>query len=100
MIDFATLFEIAGTMALVVAPAILLNRLLAGSEGPSLTDILAKPVNPPWPRGVQEEEPAPWRLERLNARTTSATNGLPARVNPGRAGRPVMESGLETIQCS
>ena len=86
--DYTTLMQIAGSIALVVAPAVLLTRFLAGSEGPSLSDMLAIPVDPPWPRGVQEEEPVPWRVERLSRRVAPS-----ARPIPGPAARPAVETG-------
>jgi hypothetical protein len=70
--DFATLIEIVAYTALVVAPAAVLGRLLAGGDGPTLPDVLRAPLDPPWPRGVQEEEPLPWQLDRLPVRPTVA----------------------------
>ena len=69
MTDLATLMDIVAHTALVVAPVVLLTRLLAGNDGPSLPDILGAPRDPAWPRGVQEEEPLPWRWERLPVRS-------------------------------
>lgn len=89
MTDYATLLQMAATIVLVVAPAVLLNRLLAGDEGSTLTDILAIPIDPPWPRGVQEEEPVPWRVERL-ARPGARPVGEPRLA---RGERAVVESG-------
>ena len=66
MIDFTILIQVVGSLAIVVVPAIVLIRWLAGGEGPSLADVLAIPVDPPWPRGVQEEEPMHWRVEALH----------------------------------
>lgn len=70
--DIATLIEIVAYTALVVAPAALLTRLLAGNDGPSLPVILGVPLDPPWPRGVQEEEPVPWQLDHLSGRSAVA----------------------------
>jgi hypothetical protein len=64
VIESTSLLEIAACTALVIAPAILLNRLAAGADGPTLGVIFKLPVDPPWPRGVQEEEPVRWRLDR------------------------------------
>ena len=71
MINVASLFEITASMAMVVAPAVLLNRLLAGADGPTLADLFAIPVDPPWPRGVQEEEPVRWRPELLERQSAA-----------------------------
>jgi hypothetical protein len=64
--DFTFLVQFGTAAALIVAPAVLINRLLAGSEGGAFTDLLAIPLDPPWPRGVQEEEPMRWRVELLH----------------------------------
>lgn len=73
----------------VVAPIILINRLMAGADGPTLADIFAIPVDPPWPRGVQEEEPVRWHVERLTRQ------GADRAAKPGAAGvaRPAVETG-------
>jgi hypothetical protein len=72
--EFASLLEIAASTAMIVAPAILFNRLLAGAEGPTLANLFAIPVDPPWPRGVQEEEPVRWPLDRFEHRTAAAAD--------------------------
>jgi hypothetical protein len=64
--DLATLIEILACTALVVAPVVVLTRLVAGDDGPGLPAIPGSPLEAPWPRGVQEEEPLPWRLDRLS----------------------------------
>ncbi len=89
MTDLASLFEIAATTAMIVVPAIVLNRLLAGTEGPTLTDLFAVPVDPPWPLGVQEEEPVRWRLDRLEHRT-AAGDAAAADCRSKRLERPSM----------
>jgi hypothetical protein len=66
--EFASLFEIAASAAVIVVPVIALNRLLADPDGPGLSVLFRIPVDPPMPRGVQEEEPLRWRLERLDRR--------------------------------
>jgi hypothetical protein len=65
VIDLGALVEIAFYVAVLTAPIVVFNRWLGGADGPSLADILALPVDPAWPRGVQEEEPVRWRLEAL-----------------------------------
>ena len=69
MTDLATMIEIVAYTALVTAPVVLLARLLAGNDGPTLSEILGAQLDPPWPRGVQEEEPIAWRPERLSRRS-------------------------------
>ena len=93
MIDFASIIAVAGSLALVVVPAIVLTRWLGGEEGPSLADVLAISIEPPWPRGVQEEEPVRWHVEALRpsrgrAMAPAATNPKTARAGVGLATEP------------
>jgi hypothetical protein len=69
--DFPFLIQFGLATTCIVAPVVLLNRLIAGSAGGALSDLFAIPVDPPWPRGVQEEEPVRWRVELLHRRTPS-----------------------------
>jgi hypothetical protein len=69
MNDFAAVLEIAAYAAVVLIPAILVNRFLGGSDGPGLEAVFRIPLDQPWPRGVQEEELTPWRLDALTPRT-------------------------------
>jgi hypothetical protein len=87
VIDFVSLITAAGSLAIVVVPAIAFTRWLGGGEGPSLADVLAIPSDPPWPRGVQEEEPVRWHVEALR----------PARGRaqaPERADRKATPAGI------
>ena len=90
MTDLASLFEIAASTAMIVAAAFLLNRLLAGAEGPTLADLFAIPLDPPWPRGVQEEEPGRWRLERLERPSTRTAVAATPDCRSKRLERPPM----------
>ena len=62
-----SVFEMIASLVVLVAAPVLLVRALSNSidDGPSLSRLFAVPLDPPWPRGVQEEEPAPWQMERL-----------------------------------
>jgi len=52
-------------LLLIVSPILfVLARALFG-PGVTVDDILLRP-DLAWPRGVQEEEPAPWRLDRIH----------------------------------
>ena len=62
MSDIAPLFEMALVIAAVASPAILVARLLAGSEPGSLASLFSTSDTNTWPRGVQEEDPKPWVL--------------------------------------
>lgn len=95
MTDFIALFQILGLVALIGVPIAVFSWLLAGSDGPGLADILAVPAGPPLPRGVQEEEPVRYRVERLSRSRGAAEPAEPAAkpraVQGGR--RPVVDSG-------
>jgi hypothetical protein len=56
---------------------------LAGRDGFTLAELFRLPSDPPWPRGVQEDEPAPWRLELLDRRSSA---DVPTEGNPRTAG--------------
>jgi hypothetical protein len=96
VIDFATIIQVAGSFGIVVVPAIMLNRWLAGDEGASLADVLAIPIDPPWPRGVQEEEPVRWRLEALRPSRDRARAPEPA---DRRAARPGVQLAADPCDC-
>lgn len=66
MSEFTFFIQFGAAAALIVAPAVLINRLLAGSDGGAFTDLFVIPLDPPWPRGVQEEEPTRWHVELLH----------------------------------
>jgi hypothetical protein len=67
VIDLALIIDILASTLLVAAPAIVLNRLMADADGPGIGELFRIPVDPPLPRGVQEEEPVRWRLDRLGS---------------------------------
>lgn len=68
MNDTASLLEIAAWFSFFGAALFGFGRLAGGGDGFTLTDLFARPVDPPLPRGVQEEEPVRWRLEALRPR--------------------------------
>jgi hypothetical protein len=61
MDDLTTLAQIVAVLTLVVLPIVFVNRFLDGRD-PDLMSYLASSTPMPWPRGVQEEEPRPWRF--------------------------------------
>ena len=64
MDQIATLIEIGAWSAIVAAPIIALVRFLAGSS--DITDAIELGYREAgWPRGVQEQELVPWRVEFL-----------------------------------
>ena len=89
------MFEFVIYTILLVVPVILLVRFLAGGDGVALADLFAFPQTPPWPRGVQEEEPFRWHLDRLSPSTRS--RGAPAEPH---ASRPAVGIGLDTRKCT
>ena len=91
MTDLTVPLEILGTIALIMVPTVVLSWLLAGSDSPSLADIFAVPAGPPLPRGVQEEEPVRYHVERLS-RPRSRSRG-PVAERRAPSGRPVVETG-------
>ena len=55
--------------ALVVAPILVfLGRIAFVPNGISIEDLLRR-TDLDWPRGVQEEEPVRWHIERLQPRS-------------------------------
>ena len=93
MTDFISLAQIAGTVLLIALPITVLSRALAGTDGPSLAHILAIPVDPPLPRGVQEGEPVRFKVERLSRPRTASPAGAREREGLARPGRPAVEAG-------
>jgi hypothetical protein len=80
--DVAILAQIALGVTVLAAPAALLARLLAGPE-PAPMNLFSLSGEPPWPRGVQEEDPPRWRLEILDRRQPRAGD-RPEADTPGR----------------
>jgi hypothetical protein len=72
--DVAPLLEIVAWAVAVMLPPILLHRLASHSDWPGLEAIFRVPLDAPWPRGVQEEEPGPWRFEALSRRQLVLTD--------------------------
>jgi len=100
------LIQFGAASALVVAPAIVLNRFLARAESGTLADLFAIPLDPPWPRGVQEEEPTRWRVETLRpAARAGARPRATADVHPTDTAKPYRTTrptqlGTETGRCA
>jgi len=86
MIDLAFPWDIVA-LAAAVAAMLGVLRLATGGEPVNMAVPFSAPSNAPWPRGVQEEEPAAWRFEVLDRRPSAARNAGPA---PRRAPRPVV----------
>lgn len=69
MIDFASLVAFIIVGAAIAGPFIFV-RVLARGEPLDLFRMFAAPTELPWPRGVQEEEPQPWRWDARSSRPT------------------------------
>jgi hypothetical protein len=80
------LTSLVSIVALVIAPVVL-ARLIGPGEQAAIASIFAIPLDPPLPRGVQEEEPAPWRLEHLKPRQERTVPGR------GRNAVPALDAG-------
>ena len=83
MNELASLLPIVPYAVAVAILALLLRRLAAWNEGPSLAALVGGSRDLPWPRGVQEEEPVRWDLQRLRR---------PAR-REGTVARPALSPG-------
>ena len=95
MIDFASLAWFAVYGAAILDIGLALRQVARWSEGPSLADWIGGYADPPWPRGVQEEEPVRWNLAALGQRATNVTHTGPDRrcspvpgFAPRQAARP------------
>jgi len=64
MFDINTLTT-ALAIALGVATWAAMTRIVGGADPVDLANLFGRPWEPSWPRGVQEEEPFHWRLDRL-----------------------------------
>jgi hypothetical protein len=80
MTDIGTLV-LSAIDVLAIGGLIAIVNWLARGEGGSLADLFAIPLNPPLPRGIQEEEPQAWHIERLAPRAgaVGAPRGLELR---------------------
>lgn len=75
-----TLDQILAGVIIVAAPfALLVLRITRFRDGISLEDLFTRPDAMPWPRGVQEEEPVRWRIERLTPRGSRAPEAAALR---------------------
>lgn len=59
------LSNVAAVLVVVSPLALLLIRIFAVPDGVSLDDVIPPLRELEWPRGVQEEEPVRWRVERI-----------------------------------
>jgi hypothetical protein len=69
--------------ATAVVASLVAVRRLAGDQPIDLAVLFGNASQMPWPRGVQEEEPQPWRLELLDRRPTVAPPRTATRTAAG-----------------
>ena len=72
------MFDLASTLSFVipataVVALIIVVRRLSGDQPVDLAVLFGDAGHMPWPRGVQEEEPRPWRFEHLDRRPATAS---------------------------
>jgi hypothetical protein len=101
--DIASLGQIAAITAVIVAPVVLV-RILAGGGSVGLEGLFPPPGEPPWPRGVQEEEPRQWRIDLVARRADSApaVRAAGARAQPRLrpAATRALDRGLDHGSCA
>lgn len=105
---------LANAAMLFAFPLLMLGlMILIAPSGVDLDDLFGLHTDLPWPRGVQEEDPVPWRLDRLEGYRSSgrrptthqATGNNTAastsfRASPSRKGvspRAIVSSGVEAL---
>ena len=71
MFDLASMLSFAIPATAVVASLIVVRRL-AGDQPIDFAVLFGNAADMPWPRGVQEEEPRPWRFEVIERRPMAA----------------------------
>jgi hypothetical protein len=100
VIDIASLLDIAVFASLVAAPLVLV-RFLTREEPVDLSRLFAIPSELPWPHGVQEEEPQPWRLGLLERRRSADDRATQVSDSPPRPRpAPVPTRRLDTGRCA
>ena len=82
------LLTIPAYAAAIAAVALLANRVLAGDDT-GLSALFRIELDPPGPRGVQEEEPVRWNVERL--RRPTRAESAPSATLPTSAARGGLE---------
>ena len=83
----SSLVSYAAYAAAIAAVVVLVNRAFYADE--SAVDVLFRvELDPPWPRGVQEEEPVRWNVERLRRPTRADASPPAVSVPAGVCGAP------------
>ena len=94
MIDFASLAWFAVYGAAILGIGLALRQIAGWSDGTFVADPFGVDYrDPPWPRGVQEEEPVRWNLAALGQRETNLSR-------TGQDGRCAPVSGFAPRQAA
>jgi len=91
MNELIGLCQIVAAIGLLIAPPIVVVRLIAGRKPIDLADLFPAVREPTWPRGIQEEDPPAWHLERLHRRT---------RIAPAQGDRSGRRSAPARAACA
>ena len=96
MFDFDALLSLS-IVALGIAGWAAFLRLVSGREPVNLAALFGRPWELSWPRGVQEEEPVPWRVELAHR----PGHGAVTPPRPATVARPEPDaaSGPEAAAC-
>jgi len=76
-----------GIALIVGVPSLVLLRFLLTPAVVSLEDLFTRP-DLAWPRGVQEEDVVPWRIERLTPARRHVGDPAPSHTRAGTAPTP------------
>jgi hypothetical protein len=79
MNDLLSLLPTIGSLAFFVVWPVMLAWLLGGSGPVDLTELFHGASPPPWPRGVQEHDLPPFRLDRFGG---SSVRGMAGPLPP------------------
>ena len=79
MFDLASVLSFVIPATVVVASLVVVRRL-SGDQPIDLAVLFGNASHMPWPRGVQEEEPRPWRFELLDRRPAAASPRAATKV--------------------
>ena len=87
MIDFASLFWFAAYGVAFLTIGLVLRLVARWSGGTSVGDTFGGGyLEAPWPRGVQEEEPVRWDIQRLRRPARAASRQtVPTAATAGAA---------------
>ena len=80
MIDFGSLVPYVILGAAIAGPFVFV-RFLSRGEPLDLFRMFVAPAELPWPRGVQEEEPRPWRWDAHSSWTAEAARSESASLD-------------------